>query len=124
MHPEHLFNKKASNQKGRCGLCSYFITFPSLSFFHRLTRTDYENMVCTIEKHLHVFKSRLSMPPISQHMRLQHTESRFHFGSDIWKYKVDKDKGPNMRSKHIPSFLINILLDWWVSLINLLVREK
>lgn len=27
---EHLFNKK---QKGRCGLCSYFKTFPSLSFF-------------------------------------------------------------------------------------------
>lgn len=101
-----------------------FYNISILVFFHRLTPTDYENMVFNFEKHLHVFKSLLSMPPISQRMRLRHTESRFHFGSNIWKYKVDKDKGPNMRSKHIPSFLIIILLDWWVSLINLLVGEK
>lgn len=44
--------------------------------------------------------------------------------SNIWKHKVDKDKETNIRSKCILFFLINILLDWWFWLINLLVRKN
>lgn len=114
-----------SKQKGRGGLCSYFRTFPAFLFFHRLWWINSTHLwVYKHKKYLYLFKSLLSMLPVSQHMTLGHIEGRFHFGSNIWKYKVDKDKGANIRSKHVPSFLINILLDWWVSLINLLVSEK
>lgn len=81
-------------------------------------------IIPTFADFLHVLKRLLSTSQVPQARHKRQTEGRFHFGSSIQKYKVDKNKEANIRSKRIPFFLINILLDCWFWFINLLVSGK
>lgn len=117
----------------RVSLCSWFERFLALPIFFLIVcvlQTTYRQwkhtvlIIPTFADFLHVLKRLLSTSQVPQARHKRQTEGRFHFGSSIQKYKVDKNKEANIRSKRIPFFLINILLDCWFWFINLLVSGK